>query len=97
MSDNTYPSDESLKLIREWPRDNFLGLMDFVRDIWNYPEWGFMITQEIDERVFELHTGGWSGNEEILSALQENTMFWAMSWESSRRGGHYILKVKVNT
>jgi len=38
---------------------------------------------------WELHTGGWSGNEEIIRAMQDNRVWWGMFWESSRRGGHY--------
>ena len=87
-----YPSDESLKSIREWPHDNFPGLMDFVRDLWNYSEWGFQTDPFAGE--YYLSTGGWSGNEEIISSLQENGMFWSMCWESSRRGGHNIFKVR---
>lgn len=89
------PSEASLKLIREWSHEDFAGLMEFVRDIWNWPEFGFdELADDGDAEVFELHTGGWSGNEEIIGALQDNGMFWSMCWESSRRGGHYIFKVR---
>lgn len=87
-----YPSEASLYLIREWSHEDFAGLMEFVRDVWHWPEFGF--TSDDDHDHFELHTGGWSGNEEIISALQDNGMFWSMCWEQSRRGGHYIFKVR---
>lgn len=89
---NPYPS--TLKLIREWSHDDLLGLMDFVRDVWSYPELGFTEHKGKTEDTFELHTVGWSGNEEIIAALQDNGMFWSLCWDQSRRGGHYIFKVR---
>ncbi len=90
-----YPSEADLKQIRDWGHEDFSGLMEFVRDIWQWPEWGFSeLADDGNEDVFELHTGGWSGNEEIISALALNQMFWPMCWESSARGGHHIFKVK---
>lgn len=89
-----YPSEASLKLIREWSHEDFTGLMEFVRDIWNWPEFCFTSDDELDHDHFELHTGGWSGNEEIVSALQGNVIFWTMCWETSRKGGHYTFKVR---
>ncbi len=88
------PSESDLKQIREWSHEDFAGLMEFVRDLWNWPEFGFMSDDELHHDHFELHTGGWSGNEVIIGALQDNVMFWSLCWESSRRGGHYIFKVR---
>jgi len=90
MGEN-YPHKQSLKLIRAWPHDKFDELMEFVESLWRYAEWGFSRNAN-DE--YHLSTGGWSGNEEIISALQSNLMFWPMCWESSRKGGHYIFKVR---
>lgn len=39
-----------------------------------------------------LATGGWSGNESIVSALQRS-FFWFAYWEQSRRGGAYWFQV----
>jgi len=41
-----------------------------------------------DTLALELHTGGWSGNEDILRALKKNQWFHMLYWEMSRRGGH---------
>lgn len=43
-----------------------------------------------------LHTGGWSENEEIISAIMDGhychtvNLFWAMYWYQSTSGGHYV-------
>jgi hypothetical protein len=44
-----------------------------------------------------ISTGGWSAHEEIISELAD-TMFWALYWEQSNRGGHYKFtgKMEVN-
>jgi len=39
-----------------------------------------------------LHTGGWSGNEDIIGELQ-GTWFWLMYWTESHRGGHYYFEI----
>lgn len=41
----------------------------------------------------ELHTGGWSGNEVIISALLQNRMFITMWYKKWERGGHYYFEI----
>ena len=45
-----------------------------------------------DPATLELHTGGWSGNEDIIDKLSD-TLFWMICWESTRRGGHYYFEI----
>lgn len=78
--------EEDLQRIKEWPHDDLPGMLAFVKERWWRPDWGW--TEEPCGRL-ELSTGGWSGNEELIEALQGNYVFWAMCWESSRRGGHF--------
>ena len=86
---NGYPTAETLREIRYWPRGDPQGLMDYCRDAWKYAEscW----RQEGPE--IKMSTSGWSGNESIIESLMENTMFWLVHWVSSRRGGHYEFEV----
>ncbi len=90
-----YPTDETLEAIEKWSYSDFRGLMKFVVKAWHWPD---MITMSsiLDEngQHWQVSTGGWSGNESIIVALQANFMFWAMCWVSSRRGGHYEFEVK---
>jgi hypothetical protein len=94
MDSDDYPTEEELERIRQWPYEDCGGLLQFIGSTcWAYPERGF----EQKGRRFRLATSGWSGNEEVISALQDNRMFWAICWESSHRGGLYIFEVpKIN-
>ena len=82
MSD--YPTDEQLYKIENWPLENMIGLAKYVVDVWNV-DYG-MVDLLRETGTMTLITGGWSGNEEILSALEKN-MFWSLFWKASYRGG----------
>lgn len=89
-----YPSETSLDIIRKWEIHDYAHLMDFVRDIWKYADWGWTETpHEKGGTLYTISTGGWSGNEDIIGALQDNQMFWIMCWQSARRGGHFEFQV----
>ena len=82
-----YPEDEELETIRKWDASDLRGLMDYVSKLWTYPE-----HIEHEGNTYRLHTLGWSGNEEIIGAVQDNAVWWLMWWHSSERGGHYEFK-----
>ena len=83
-----YPTEEYLTSLENWQWSEGWGeLMERVKAGWWQPEWGFHRPE--GERNFNLSTGGWSGNEQIISALQRNFVFWSVCWLTSRRGGHY--------
>ena len=95
LDDNGYPTDDLLDFIERFDyRDGWIKLMDIIYDCWFGPSY-FSKTEENGYMVYDLSTGGWSGNEDLIAALQSNHMFWAMNWYSSRRGGHYEFKVKL--
>jgi len=84
-----YPTDNTLDAIEAWDALDQKGFWAFVKEAWTYDSYftkvGTLIT---------LHTGGWSGNESVVDAIQENHVMWALCWLSSRRGGHYEFTVK---
>ena len=86
---NGYPTQETIEAIEKWPHDDHVGLMEFVRKAWHWPDY----FRQVRGGRYLLSTGGWSGNEELIVALEMNTMFWAMSWQQSKRGGHYEFKL----
>lgn len=94
-----YPAEETEKVIREWGND-WLGLMDYVRAAWWMPDWGWTQSDTLNDlglpvRRYEISTGGWSGNESLISAMEGNRMFQMFCWVQSRRGGHYIYEVRT--
>lgn len=96
-----YPTSEELHLITKWPYQDCQGLLEYVADLWRYPDYIEEIEDSGNEDYQENHiwhvsTGGWSGNEDIIGAITDNTMFWSICWYSSRRGGHYVFHVPRN-
>lgn len=81
-----YPTDEQLETIRNWKNYNIHSLFDYIYDFWHWPEWGWKRNGD----TYFISTGGWSGNEDIIDAMQSNSIWWGMFWELSKRGGHYI-------
>lgn len=98
MDEDGYPDDDELTYIRNWPWNDIKGLFEFIRERWMYADCGYFRT-EIENRPdhtttrFNLHTAGWSGNESLIGALQENKMVWTVTWYSSTRGGHHVFEV----
>lgn len=87
-----YPTEETLDKIREWDyKEGYHALMEFVKAIWRYADSGYWWQEENE---YTISTGGWSGNEDIIGSLMDNTMFWIMCWYSSKRGGHYVFEVR---
>ena len=88
--DGDYPDDEEIHRIKDWPLEDVMGLIYYTMDLWHWRDMARL--SHGDPAILELHTCGWSGNEEIIDALM-GTMFWMMCWESSRRGGHYYFEI----
>ena len=82
-----YPTEAELERIRTWDvrKEPLEDYLDYVRSCWWRPGWGWQQT----EYSLRLSTGGWSGNESIIDAMRHNSRFWSLTWETSRRGGHY--------
>ena len=87
-----YPSEEALEFIKNFDclKYGCLALAEFIEQVWWAPEWGY----SMKGNKLHLSTGGWSGNEEIISAMKDNFSFWWTCWEQTRRGGHYIFEIK---
>jgi len=91
-----YPEKKELEQIKHWKitqenlHSDLQGLLEFIEDLWKYADIDYF---KIDGRKFELHTGGWSGNEMIMEALEGNWLFWMMYWQKSKRGGHYYFEL----
>lgn len=87
-----YPTDEQLQFIRDYDlKQGPVGLIEHLMEIWHWPDYlGY--SQDHRAGYLELHTGGWSGNEDIIEALAVSS-FWLMYWQKSERGGHYEFEI----
>ena len=91
-----YPTEEELAIFDKYVdkhdyvhQEEWEELIENIESFWWMPDWGFKLEEnEFGEKKLELHTGGWSGNEEIIGLLRR-TMFWRLYWMRSDRGGHY--------
>jgi hypothetical protein len=102
---NGYPTEETLERIRTWPikhEDEFLAAMDFAGRAWSYPDRWQREDDWPDPDLFDrpctrytFSTGGWSGNESIVSAIEANMILQMVGVWSWRRGGHYEYRFPV--
>lgn len=92
-----YPTDEELATVREWPSTNIHGLLDYLHSLWWQPEYGWreLEGREGDDKTRHIFasTGGWSGNEDLMSAFRDNFLAYHQAFNSYRRGGHYELVI----
>jgi len=94
MSD--YPTDDELELISNWTIKDIPGWFAYVQSLWALTDWKIEdAVNDISERTvtrYTITTGGWSGNEDLIGAMQRNWLMWNITWVQSRRGGHYIFE-----
>lgn len=102
QDEDGYPTAAAIEVIERWAFGDKNGLFDFVAGIWWMPEFGWR-----EERAphayregrqvqrYMLSTGGWSGNESIIRAMENNKWFlWTTTWRESRAGGHYVFEIE---
>lgn len=98
LDEDGYPTEAALEVISLWP-ENYAEWFKFIKSIWYIPDWGW--TESIEDHEYKegkvkrysISTGGWSGNESIIRAMQDNEfMMWVLTWVSSKRGGHYVFE-----
>jgi hypothetical protein len=102
MDDEGYPTQEALDYIKNWgygfvngefllgqfyKDTNMDDLIEYIQSIWYYDD---AIVYE--DGLLEIHTLGWSGNEEIIHVLKD-TMLWAFRHRATQTGGHYYFRI----
>jgi hypothetical protein len=104
MDDQGYPTEAALEYIKNWQFiyikaeatkvghlvSDYRALIDYIKEIWTYDD---AIHEQ--DGLLEIHTLGWSGNEEIIEELKK-TVFWMMRLQAMQTGGHYYFKVDDN-
>lgn len=97
LDNSGYPSEEYLQFIRDYKGDT-MPIMDFVKlicDNWNYR--GYRLTRKYKgTRRLELHTLGWSGNEDVIRAIMGNVFLTSclMSYIMWKAGGHFYFEIR---
>ena len=86
-----YPTEECLKKIEEWPWREAEGLFYFLQKLWKYPKYFIIDNEEVN-----ISTGGWSGNEELIGALEGNKIIMSLCWMLSKKGGYYEFVIPEN-
>ena len=100
LDEEGYPTEEYLQFIRDYTNET-MPIMDFVeilQDGWHFSDWGFKLHRKYaGKRKLELHTGGWSGNEEIISAIVNNVYLtsFKMKYKKWHTGGHYYFEITI--
>ena len=102
IDDDGYPSESALTIIELWDFEDKKGWFDFIHGLWHMSSWGWnedAADPEYDNGkevyVYEISTGGWSGNESLIRAMEKNWGLWCTTWVQSRRGGHYIFEIGI--
>lgn len=87
---NDYPEQDQLNALIKLDsfKLSFSEFVDHIRNCYN-EDYGKI---DFDGTTLRISTGGWSGNEDILSALQDNIGFWTRYWCEVHRGGLFIFK-----
>jgi len=95
LDENNYPDEASLKAIKGWDilKQGTQGLLDLIEENTNWADRQISIRGK-KVLYFEYHTGGWSGNEDVIDALHHNFLFWSLFWRKSTAGGHYYFRIK---
>ena len=93
IDDDGYPTEETLDKIGSFDplKDDVYEFVEYLCDNWvnGYPpKW------DRKHGTLQLSTGGWSGCESVIKALQigrnkKLPWFWMRYWYKSKVGGHY--------
>jgi hypothetical protein len=104
LTDGDYPSEKTLKRIKKAkPRE----ALELAQRAWHWDGWATrelrpdelaMVRRHYEDDpmpdYYRFATGGWSGNEDIIEALDRNFLVLGMCWVLSARGGLHIYEVR---
>lgn len=95
LHEDQYPSEVVLEWIEGYDcYEHGVGnLLSMVKRVWWRGD-RVRTAPATDGYRLTLITGGWSGNEDVVTALQENWTFWPRFWERSERGGKHEFHIK---
>jgi len=88
-----YPTEKELEQLATWPIRALADcqvVLTAAAELW-WPPRPHDSLGQFPRAHFA--TGGWSGNEDVLTALKANAVFWALCWESSSVGGLHVFRL----
>lgn len=99
LDKDQYPTDEFVQFIRDYKPSTMpiLDLVALIEKAWWFG-WGFELKRKYKGvQKLKLSTGGWSGNEEIISAIKSNIYLTAfsMKYEMWKTGGHHYFEIPI--
>ena len=100
LDEKGYPTEEWLQFIRNYKSEE-MPIHDFLKLLvegWQYADWGVQLSRSYKgKQKLELHTGGWSGNEETIKAILDNFYLthFDLKYVMWRTGGHYYFELKA--
>jgi hypothetical protein len=93
LDEEGYPTTHAFNLIEKWDFHHTDKLFEFIRQLWRWNKYMWKQTDDGEKITYDISTGGWSGNEYLLSVLERNFVVWQFTWVQTRRGGHYIFEL----
>ena len=101
LDENGYPNEADLEKIKNWDvlASGVDGLLNLIEENTN---WADRQIEQSGKNVirYVYHTGGWSGNEDVIGALMSNGLFWFMFWQKWQRLDllrKFFIRVKLRT
>jgi hypothetical protein len=85
-----YSHNELVEKLPNWTAYSVESFQELVDEVAEHVAGYGRVWRE--EGKVKIATGGWSENEEIVSALMKNGLFVAMFWEASHRGGLFVFR-----
>jgi hypothetical protein len=87
-----YPTEDALlQVARHDTLKDLDGFLALIQALWSYPD-RFVL----DGDTLYLSTGGWSGNESVISSMKQNFFFF-IAHKEWKRGGHFWFDLKGYT
>lgn len=100
LDNEGYPTQELIQYILDYrPETPIMEFVETIRDSWMHGDFGFKLHKQYrGTRKLELHTCGWSGNEEIVEAILDNAYLTHLSMKYVKWtvGGHYYFEIPLN-
>ena len=85
-----YPSEDSLEKIEQMAyksEEEVKAVLDSIGEAWEYDDYFI----KINDDLYRISTGGWSGNESLIVAFKRNLYQHIWTKIFMVDGGHYII------